>query len=461
MSTPPTDSASGFPNQSRWSDSSSASSSSSSSSTPSSTADEKAQIIAQLQALCPGASIEETSEGVISLTPPSITSGRSRRTINKRGKGKLISAQDYFMKKESMTPHMLGGQAILTPPGVPNMFQATGIFDLPQTLVRKTQALPKKYNSMSLASFVVFGAIQAMNQNTNLELNERDQTHFLFYKQLCFLIKSSREKVFHRNDLTALDCIIDHFRSIGNVELTSLFIEIKSYLEQLLGDQPLIKLSQTQENAWSLSFQNYDIEFLTSRKDASRIQDTQSEARLHACLLPAMLNDYGKMLKWMFEPSIYEQCKEQYRTFMTEFKAQIKNSIFTKECLANFLNSRGFDDPLELELLAFLQTNQTSAFSLYDSNFSKELVSAIEKSMILSPLPPFDPDMIFACIDEPIQRVSDLEAIYAVDILPYLEMFSKTRGKRLFETNLNQEIIELMQNRGEEYEKLYEGICHL
>lgn len=331
-----------------------------------------------------------------------------------------------------------------------------GLSELPQTLISQMQNLPANYKTMSIQDIVMYASIKGINL---LILAKDEEELRRGYLNIGRLIKSCRRFVLSRECVETMQQLIDLLAPSGDPQFIAALHHIKGHLQILLGDQGTISFSEKLKIAWQLSAVYYHIEALMMAHDKSTLSDLDSQTRLYACLLPIMANDLGVMLRWFTGKNreALEKCQRHFREFFEQFLKE--NEKFVLHIGSEELQQL---HPEEVVLLLPYLDQLKSTERLPNlKGFPQEVQQVFEKLMVKQPQNTCDLDRVTEFIGSFFTHFEKLEAIYEVDVVDYLRLFSESRGARLFARGSDTEVGMLIESRGRELELLCEGLGRL
>lgn len=304
----------------------------------------------------------------------------------------------------------------------------SGLLSFPQYLHSALQALPPKYQFMSLKDIIIFSFLKTTKKFTDDSVEKDNYFAYSMESGIIMDVILHTVKTLNYADIQTL---IRSLHKAGDNDFIPVLLAFGKYINELLQKnrpQSSFKLPLLDERAWNIPIKFFHFSHLINPSEEVKEQ-IEEDVYLNLCSLVPMLNDYHLIFNNL------------------DIEKHLKSLENSFEKLMDTLHMI-----VELKHIqsVFYSTPADGAASLL-----KKPTSLTEDHALLTQ------DFLNSHVQKIKLCVARARAIYAMEIGELLEAFSPTHAERIFKEQDKEHAREIIETRMEELEESADGVVQL
>lgn len=304
----------------------------------------------------------------------------------------------------------------------------SGLLSFPQYLHSAIQALPLKYQSMSLKDIIIFSFLKTTRKFTD---DAVEQDNYLGYSNESAIIMDIILNKIRIENYVDIQTLIRSLYKAGDTDFILVLTAFAKYLQELLQQNPtgsVLQLSQPHEKAWNTPIKFFHFSNLITPSEEVKEQ-IKEDVYLNLCSLLPILNDYHFIFSHLDIDSHLEMLKNSFQKLMDTLHPIVK---------LQHINSVLYSTPVD---------GATSSLT------GPTLL--VEDPALLTH------DFLSFYLHKIELYIAKARAIYAMEIGELLEAFSPTHAERIFREQDKEHAREIIETRISELEESAEGVVQL
>ncbi|MFI5343720.1 MAG: hypothetical protein ACHQUC_05815 [Chlamydiales bacterium] len=304
----------------------------------------------------------------------------------------------------------------------------SGLLSFPQYLHSALQALPLKYQFMSLKDIIIFSFLKTTRKFTD---DSVEQDNYLAYSNESGIIMDIILNKIRIQNYVDIQTLIRSLHKAGDTDFILVLSAFGKYLQELLHQNPtrsILQLPQPHEKAWNTPIKFFHFSNLITPSEEVKEQ-IEEDVYLNLCSLLPILNDYHLIFSHLDIDRHLEALENSFQKLMDTLHLIVE---------LQYINSVFYSMPVDGAT----------------SSLTGPTLLVEDRALLTHDFLSFHLHKIRLC-------TAKARAIYAMEIGELLEAFSPTHAERIFREQDKEHAREIIETRISELEESAEGVVQL